>query len=93
MRENAEWLMGSINENALCAFCVITVAILKIPKYPSPINFALFSSPLLCYRPTPVYQIQTEHHPTITGLPPQPISTFDNPNTKSTKSNQFYTIL
>ena len=24
----------------------------------------------------------------MTGLPPQPIATFDNPNTKSTKSNQ-----
>ena len=27
--------------------------------------------------------ISTQHHPTITSLPPQPISTFDNPNTKS----------
>ena len=32
--------------------------------------------------------ISTQHHPTITNLPPQPISTFDNPNTKSIKSNQ-----
>ena len=35
--------------------------------------------------------LQTQHHPTITSLPPQstkPISTFDNPNTKSTKPNQ-----
>ena len=32
--------------------------------------------------------ISTQHHPTITDLPPQPISAFDNPNTKSTKSNQ-----
>ena len=35
--------------------------------------------------------LQTQHHPTIIGLPPQstkPISTFDNPNTKSTKPNQ-----
>ena len=30
-----------------------------------------------------INQIQTQYHPTIIDLPPQPISTFDNPNTKS----------
>lgn len=73
LKENAEWLMdpqGSINENAQSAFCIITVAIVKILKYPSPINFALFSSPLLCYRPTPVKKVSTKYKQSTTQQSP-----------------------
>ena len=89
LRTNAEGIMdpqGSINENALCTFCILPLQTRKIPKYPSVLSrphlssvsffFVFFLFVFLCF---------------FTGLPPQstkPISTFDIPNTKLTKPNQ-----
>ena len=84
LRTNAEGIMdpqGSINENALCTFCILLLQTRKIPKYPSVLSRPHLSSVsfffvFLCF---------------FTGLPPQstkPISTFDIPNTESTKPNQ-----
>ena len=89
LRTNAEGIMdpqGSINENALCAFCILPLQTRKIPKYPSVLSrphlssvsffFVFFLFVFLCF---------------FTGLPPQstkPISTFDIPNTESTKPSQ-----
>ena len=87
LRTNAEGIMdpqGSINENN--AFCILPLQTRKIPKYPSVLSrphlssasffFVFFLFVFLCF---------------FTGLPPQstkPISTFDIPNTESTKPNQ-----
>ena len=89
LRTNAEGIMdpqGSINENALCAFCILPLQTRKIPKYPSVLSrphlssvsffFVFFLFVFLCF---------------FIGLPLQstkPISTFDISNTESTKLNQ-----
>ena len=77
-----------------CAFWTIRWALPSITKLPFSLLPHIFA-PLLQTNTgqESINQIQTQHHPTITGLTPQPISTFDNLNTKSTKSNRFYTIL
>ena len=67
LRTNAEGIMdpqGSINENALCAFCILPLQTRKIPKYPSVLSrphlicvFFLrllpLHLPLLLHRSTP----------------------------------------
>ena len=79
--ESIRWVIGSVTKLPSLLLKTLTLPYSLLPHILAPLlqtNIGQES----------INQIQTQHHPIITGLPPQPISTFDNPNTKSTKSNQ-----
>ena len=81
LRTNAEGIMdpqGSINENALCAFCILPLQTRKIPKYP-----ALSLTPLISHLCSPF---------TVCTMPPSLLSALLCPLRKSLYSLSFFFV-